>query len=85
MKLYEATLSPADSGFGMYQVNAGTMEQINYNNITDWTDYMGSVCDWRWADELNGMIYEQNGGKPFAWRWNNDDEYSLSILFMEEN
>lgn len=83
--LLESVLRPASGGFGMYELTESPSE-TSYNSLDDFTEYMDREYSWRWATELDGKIYAQDGGKPFAWREHGTGtgEENLGIIYLGE-
>jgi hypothetical protein len=88
-RIYEALVQPASGGFGMWQVAADGPELTDYESLDDFESYMDSYAEvsWRWADEISGSIYNQNGGRPFAWQNHGEpdaNKWSYGLLYVEE-
>jgi len=91
-KVYEAVLKPATGGFGMWQVGEWT-EVEGAESIRDWELLANdNGINLREAGELNGIIYDQSGGIPYAGQFINpktgepfNDEESFLIVREDES
>jgi hypothetical protein len=72
-KVYEAVLKPASSGFAMWQVGKWS-EVEGAESIREWELRANdNGINLREAGELNGMIYDQSGGTPYAGQFTNPE------------
>lgn len=80
----EATVHPAKDGFGMYERHAEGLVETGFDTLEEFTAHLDREYIWRWAEEIDGNIYNQNGGKPFAWRApDQTDGWSYGLVYTE--
>ena len=90
-KVFEAVLKPASGGFGMWQCGEWS-EVEGAETIREWELLANdNGINLREAGELNGMIYDQSGGTPYAGQFIDpktgepvDDTESFWIVREEE-
>jgi|WetSurMetagenome_2_1015567.scaffolds.fasta_scaffold238128_3 hypothetical protein len=83
-RVYEATVLPATGGFGMFQRASEAPNETEHETIEQFADFMDREYLWAWADDIDGKIYEQNGGRPFRWRLADVDGWSYGLIYVED-
>jgi hypothetical protein len=85
--ILEATVQPASSGFGMYQRSPEAPAETAFRTLEEFAAHMNREYDWRWATDIDGKIYDQDGGKPFAWRASgqpDDEGWSYGLVYEQD-
>lgn len=87
MKVYEATVKAASGGFGMYERHCeGPQECEGISSVGEWKAQAAEStgCDVRQAVELEGRIYGQLGGTPYALCDETGEVMSYHLVYTEE-
>lgn len=83
-QLLEQSLLPASGGGGEWDRVPFGLGLVDYaDTIEEFTRYMDENYDWAWAEEISGLIHNQDGGIPFKWRIREDAAWSYAMLFID--
>lgn len=83
---FETMLRPAPEGFGRWVASQSGMCETTelYPDVESFERFMVLEHDWRWAPELDGLIENQDGGRPYAFRSVAGEPETFAIIWFED-